>query len=181
MKKAIIYWFVFLVLILSLSFITSCKSKKVIENTTIEKRNDSLIENSEVKKVIEISKAIKDSNVVNMPDLKTGQGKDCDSSCNENYRQALKTINFYKRSGENSYRMFYDEKTNLLYTIVEMQEIINSKTDSISKLQKKQHSTKEFVRVVEKKVYPKWLVALAFLGLLFIVFLAYRFSLIFKP
>ncbi|MCO6162599.1 hypothetical protein [Flavobacterium sp. NRK F7] len=62
-----------------------------------------------------------------------------------------------------------------------MQETINTKTDSISKLQKKQHSTKEVVRVVEKKVYPKWLLVFAFLGVLFVIFLGYRFSLIFKP
>ena len=77
--------------------------------------------------------------------------------------------------------MFYDEKTNLLYTIVEMQEIINSKTDSIHKLKNVQLSIKETVRVEEKVVYPKWLVVLAFLGVLFIIFLTYRFSLIFKP
>ncbi|MVO09742.1 hypothetical protein GOQ30_11290 [Flavobacterium sp. TP390] len=181
MKKALAFWFIFLAMILTLSCITSCRSKKVTETKTIEKKSDSLVHNTSVKKVVEISKKIKDSSSSYMPDLKTGQGKDCDSLCNEKYRNALKSINFYKKSGENSYKMFYDEKTQFLYTIANMQETINTQTDSISKLQKKQQSIKIVEREVQVNVYPKWLLGFAFLGLLFIIFLLYRFSLIFKP
>ncbi|WP_130735516.1 hypothetical protein [Flavobacterium sp. J27] len=182
MKRVITYWFVFLALLL---FVTTCSisccSKRVAEEKKVEIKKDSLVQDTNVKQVVEISKAIKDSSSHYMPDLKTGKGKECDSLCNEKYREALKAINFYKKSGANSYQMFYDEKTKFLYTIAEMQATINMKTDSISKLKKVQHNTKETVKVVERKVYPKWLVALAVLGTLFIVFIGYRISLIFKP
>lgn len=177
MKTIILYLIVFF----TVSFTISCRTKKVTETKTIQIKSDSLVQDTSVKKVVEISKAVNDSSATYLPNLETGQGKDCDSLCNEKYRKALKSINFYKKSGENSYKMFYDEKSQLLYTIANMQETINTKTDSISKLQKKQLSTKEVERVIEKKVYPKWLLALALLGVLFVIFLGYRFSLIFKP
>ncbi|MBF02065.1 MAG: hypothetical protein CMP76_02095 [Flavobacterium sp.] len=177
MKKAVFFFSILLAMVFTLS----CRSKKVTETKTIEIKSDSLVQDTHVNKVVEISKAVSDSSATYLPNLETGKGKDCDSLCNEKYRNALKSINFYKKSGENSYKMFYDEKSQLLYTIANMQQTINTKTDSISKLQKKQYSKKEVERVVEKKVYPKWFLALAFLGVLFIIFLGYRFSLIFKP
>ena len=170
-----------LMVLFTVGLTISCRSKKMTESKTIQIKSDSLIQDTSVKKVVEISKSVNDSSAMYLPNLETGQGKDCDSLCNEKYRNALKSINFYKKSGENSYKMFYDEKSQLWYTIANMQETINTKTDSISKLQQKQHSKKEMVRVIEKKVYPKWLLALAFLGVLFVVFLGYRFSLIIKP
>lgn len=167
--------------VVTLSFTISCRSKKVTESKTVEIKKDSIKEDTKVSTVVEISKAVKDSSARYLPDLETGQGKDCDSSCNTKYRNALKSLNFYKKSGENSYKMFYDEKTQLLYTIAQMQETINSKTDSISKLQNFKTSTKEIQTVQTIPVYPRWLVVLAVIGVLSLIFFAYRFSLIFKP
>ena len=175
MKKLIIIFFVFF------SIFHSCKSTRTNETKTTEIKSDSLIEKIEVKKLVEISKAIKDSSSTKMPDLKTGLGKDCDSTCNEKYQEALATINFYKKSGANSYKMFYDKETKYLHTIANMQQTISTQSDSISKIKKATNNDKQTIETVVKNKYPKWLVYLAICGGIAIVYRIWRIYLFFKP
>ena len=174
LKNPLKYCFTMLLISLTTSFCwVSCKAKPDIQEQK-EILIDSLKEKDVKIKLTEVSKAIKDSNAVKMPLLHTGQGQISDSICNARYLEALSTINFYKKSGANRYKIFFDEKSRMLYTIAEMQEVINSKDSTIYKLQNKKVEVKNTVQTITVTVYPKWLIYLAIIGGLSILFWIYR-------
>lgn len=172
----LIYFSILLSLII---FFSSCKASKPISEFKEEIKKDSISEKIETNKITEVSKAIVDCTKTNVPVIKTNISKDCDSVCNARVDEILRNFNSYKKSGANKYRLLYNENKRQLLSIAEMEEIINQQGDSIYSLQNKKVEIKTVKEVVEKKVYPKWLVYLSILGVLFIVFLLYRFSRIF--
>jgi L-rhamnose mutarotase len=180
MKNALKYWFCLLIILLFSSvFLISCKSKKPIVTEQISTKIDSVKENKTTINKTVVNASIKDSSAIKLPNLYTGQGKKQDSICNARYREALQTINFYKKSGANQYKIFYNKENQMIYTIAEMQELINEKDSTIYTLEKTKIDSNNTTQTVTIKVYPKWLVWLAILGVLFIIFLGYRFSKIF--
>lgn len=174
------YWLtMFLILLFASLCLVGCKAKPIIQEQK-EIITDSIKENNVKIELTEVTKEIKDSNAVKMPVLHTGQGKIQDSICNARYNEALETINFYKKSGANSYKTFFNKETRMLYTIAEMEEIINSKDSTIHELKNTKKAVKNTVQTVVKTVYPEWLVYLAIIGGLSIIFWIYRITLIFK-
>lgn len=123
----IILWFVAILAVLTM---VSCKSSKVTNEVHKEIVKDSIRENINVKEQKEISKEINDSIVKPIPEIKTGD-KNCDSICNLRVNEMLKQIEFYKRSGDNNYKIVYDENKRLLTIVAYMKAQLSQKKDSI--------------------------------------------------
>ena len=176
MKKALIYWFAFLLVLAFTSFFfVGCKSKKTSTETNTK---DSIFNSVATNTKTEISKAIEDSISKFIPVTKTGV-KDCDSICDEKVTDLLQQLNFSKTSGNNSYKLLYDKHKRLLSFVAKQEQTINQlKT---KKEVKERHFLKTKTITITKEV-PKSVNRFGFLdlmGVLFLLFLGWRFSKIF--
>lgn len=178
-KTKISFLIFFSVLIASIIFFSSCKSTQPISEFKEEVKKDSISEKIETNKVTEVSKAIQDCTKTNVPVIKTNVSQDCDSVCNAKVDEILRNFNSYKKSGANKYRLLYDENKRQLISIAEMEQIINQQNDSIYNLQNKKVKVITDIQVIPKKVYPKWLLILAFIGCIQIARWIYGISRIF--
>lgn len=181
MKKAIVYWFVFLFLLATTSFLfVGCGSKKSIsenkEENTKETNNTFVATNDKTT----ISQAVEDSILKKIPFIKTGV-KDCDSICNEKVDDLLEQLDFYKKSGDNLQQMYYNRVGRYLTINMKLQETISQLKDSVRVEEK--HFTKTITKTitVTKRVryIPFVIKVLAGLGVAFLIFLGWRFSKIF--
>lgn len=160
-------------------FSIGCKAKKPVATKHIEIVKDSVKEVIVATKIKEVSKPIKDSTSIKIPTLVTGQGKEQDSICNTRYQEALEQINFYKKSGSNQYKFYYDKEKKMLFSIAEMEETINEKDNTIYSLENKSINSVSKSETIQVKVYPTWLVVLGVMGVLFVFFLIFRIARIF--
>jgi len=176
-KLPIILWFLFLTILLFLS--SSCKSVKTpLSETKTELKNDSLVQKIEVREQVEISKPIYDTIYKTIPVIVTGNSN-CDSVCNSRMNEILEQLNFYKKSGENEYKIWYNKNKRLLEINAKLQQQINTKKDSTNTIKKIKEVIKENKVIVPQKYIPKWIQILAGFGVAFILFLVWRFSKIF--
>ncbi len=104
MKKALIYWFIFLAILLFFS----CKSKQIVHEKETQKQIVFIVKDS--TKTIEKSLEIQDSLILVIGDLITGK-KQCDSLCTVQMNNLLSKLNAKKTSGKNEFGVFYDKKT----------------------------------------------------------------------
>lgn len=176
MKKAYLrYWFVTILALLIV--IVSCKSKKpTIEQDTNVKDSSNYRLETDYKK--EVNKAIADSIAKFLPTIKTGD-TNCDSICNEKCNELLEQANFYKKSGDNNYKLYFDKEKRLLSFVANLQE-------TISELKRKQEAKARFftktktITITKTETYtPFWVKILAWIGGITSLFLAYRFGRIF--
>lgn len=178
MKKALIYWFAFLLVLASTSFLfVGCKSKKP---TVTEESNTKDSTRIEVKtdRTKEINKAVADSIAKLIPLIKTGD-KNCDSICNEKTNELLESLNFYKQSGNNNYKLLFDKHKRLLSFTANLEETISElKTKSEIK-ERFFLKTKTITITKTEKVPVNKFGFLDLMGVLFLLFLGYRFSRIF--
>lgn len=174
------YWIIMLFLLLTATFIlTGCKSQK----PTIQEQNstkDSSRNVIEIDYKKEINKAVADSIAKFLPTIKTGN-KNCDSICNEKCNELLAQANFYKKSGENNYKLYFDKEKRLLSFVANLES-------TISELQSKKEIKERFfvrnikiTKTVKEKYIPFWVKVLAWIGGISTLFLTYRFSKIFRP
>lgn len=177
-KTSLRYWFkMSLILVVASFFVVSCKSKKptITEETNTK---DSIFNSVATDTKTEISKAIEDSISKFIPVTKTGV-KDCDSICDEKITDLLQQLNFSKTSGNNSYKLLYDKHKRLLSFVAKQEQTINQlKT---KKEVKERHFLKTKTITITKDV-PKPVNRFGFLdlmGVLFLLFLGWRFSKIF--
>lgn len=148
MKKALIYWFVFLITLLVL---TSCKCKHQTLNNVTE--NDSINTTKNVYKfnsVIDRSLAINDVFKIGFPTIVTGAKnvEDCDSLCNQKIKEALSNVKTSKTSGNNSYKFYYDKYTNELVLNANLGETINKYQDSVTILKNELSVSKKQVKEI---------------------------------
>ena len=176
MKKALIYWFAFLLVLATTSFLfVGCKSKKP---TTETNTKDSIFNSVATDTKTEISKAIEDSISKFIPATKTGV-KDCDSICDEKVTDLLQQLNFSKTSGNNSYKLLYDKHNRLLSFVVKQEQTIN---ELKSKQEvKARYFTKTKTITITKTYVPFWVKVLAWIGAFSLLFWCYRISKIFRP
>ena len=173
MKKAFIFWFVFLALLVISSYIlTSCHSTKPISD--IEK-HDSISKSSSVIRftnTLDRTLAIKDDFRFTFQKITTGatKVKDCDSLCNERVKEALESINTSKSSGNNSYKLYYDKFNNQLVLTTSLGETVSKQKDSIAFLQKSLLDTKSTIKEIPVQYIPTWIKYLAAFGALSIVY-----------
>ena len=113
---------------------------------------------------IEVSQPINDHVFIRLPVIQTVI-PECDSICNDAVRLALSNIETTKISGVNSYGFKFDKDLDGFKLDMKMGETRNE--------------NKVKTEVIERKVYPKWLVFLGIVGFLAILFVLYRISRIF--
>lgn len=181
-KTSLRYWFAMLLILLVASFlVVGCKSKKstITEETNTKDSSRNVIE-IDYKK--EINKAVADSIAKFLPTIKTGD-KNCDSICNEKCDELLEQANFYKKSGDNNYKLLFDKHKRLLSFTANLEETISelkTKTETKDRFFTKTKTIT--ITKKETKIYiPWWVKALAWIGGISTLFLTYRFSKIFRP
>lgn len=176
MKKAIIYWFVFLIILL----IVSCKTVK--EQSTKEKY---VFDSTQVhtNKLVLRSLEINDYFKKGVPYLITNSNdKNCDSLCNAKFIEWLKSWNVEKQSGKNSYKLAYDELTKQVSLNVKIGETVSELKDSIAKLNFKLINTEKQYKQIPVEYIPKYVKILAFIGfislVLGLIFILKKFNII---
>jgi hypothetical protein len=173
MKKAFIFLALFFgLLVISSCMLTSCRSKKLI--TDIEK-HDSISNSTSVIRfanTLDRSLAIKDDFRYTFPTIATGATtiKDCDSLCNQRVIEALASVNTFKSSGNNSYKLYYDKFNNQIVLTTSLGETVSKQKDSIAVLQKSLLDTKSTIKEIPVQFIPTWIKYLAAFGALSIVY-----------
>lgn len=180
LQNPIKYWFAMLLIMLLASiFLNSCKAKKPTVNQDTNVKDSSRYELVENYKK-EVNKAVSDSITKILPLIKTGD-KNCDSICNDKCNELLEQANFYKQSGNNNYKLLFDKHKRLLSFTANLEETI-SELESKKEI-KERHFLKTktiIIRKYEEKPVNKF-GFLDLMGMLFLLFLGWRFSKIFRP
>jgi hypothetical protein len=184
MKTALIHWFRFLIalLLMSVFFAYASCSKKIISSTEIKKDSISIIdvEKTILKEKLDRSLAINDSLSKRVPYFITNSvDKNCDSLCNAQKENWLKSINDKKQSGKNGYNLYYNEKEKNLVLAVKIDETVNQYKDSLSIKDKRINELQSSIKTIEIPVekpftslqifflrsgYLLWIVLIAFFG-----------------
>ena len=137
-------------LILILLFTSCLGSKKITEKTSKE---TSTLQTDSISKET-VNKGISDSATFKVAESNTGD-IDFDKRVNEAVSNVLKSINFQKSSGDNSYKFYYDEQLRELRAKIELGETRNSevKVDKDAVVETKEtESVEKYLKVV-----PWWL------------------------
>jgi hypothetical protein len=114
MKKSILYYFALLLVFLSSSlFITSCKAKQVVKETSVTTVDKSR-EIDSLKNVI-INQAMNQKIIVPVGQL---SGNPCDEYTNAKIEEILQKLNLEAQSGDNSFEIKYNK-------ILKQLEILN--------------------------------------------------------
>jgi hypothetical protein len=180
MKRALIYWFAFLLILVSTSFLfVGCKSKKPTITEETKTKDSSRYElHSDYRK--EVNKKVADSIAKSLPLIKTGD-KNCDSICNEKCDELLEQANFYKQSGDNNYKLYFDKEKRLMSFVANLQETISELKNKVEIKERYFVKTKIITITKKEKVPVNRFGFLDLMGVLFLLFLGWRFSKIFRP
>lgn len=165
----IVNFIFFLLIILCLTF-GSCKSKPIGSVHNIESSKETTTDSV---KTTEVNKAILDSLFIQIAKVKTAK-PECDSITQATLDQILRQLNTRKKSGDNEAGIYYDELKKSIVAWQKIAETKNEKT-AVNKTTKASITEKENIQVPVKYI-PSWVKYLAYLGVAFILFLAWRFS-----
>lgn len=174
------YWFTMLLILLMASILlNSCKSKKPIIDQDTNVKDASRYEVA-TDHQLRVNKAVADSVAKILPTIKTGV-KDCDSICNDKCNELLEQANFYKKSGENNYKLYFDKEKRLLSFVANLNETIS---ELKIKTEKKEHhfvktKTITITKTITATYVPFFVKVLAWIGGIALLFLAWRFGRIF--
>lgn len=169
------YMYFGFILFVALSVVvSSCKAKPVKEIHTIEK---TIEKQKDSTSVTEISNAIIDSLKVKIAEIKTAK-PECDSITNANIQELLSQIETSKTSGNNEIGFYYDQIKKMLVAYAKTGQSTNKETNTnnVNKEIEKDIQIKQ----IPVRYTPNWIKWLAGFGALFIIFLAWRFSKIFR-
>lgn len=156
MKKAIIF-----LLVLVTVFCFGCKSKKTLQNVSKSElyQKDSV----NTTKVIDNNKAISDLiTLYNNHQFATGK-PECDSVTQVAITNLLRLMNSQKESGDNSYKLYYDEVSKQLKLLVNVAATKNERTESARFFTIKRN-TLTIRQVPVKTPLPKWQLYLFIIG-----------------
>lgn len=158
MKKLFILLFV-------ATMASSCLgTKSTAEKSTSVTESSSQSESLDKKETKEISKAISDELGVQVPDSDTGN-QDLDNRVNEKVDQILQSLNSYKKSGDNSYRLYYDQQLRQLRALIEVGQTEKTSTSEVSQSESSTSLEKETESEIRKVVrtLPWWVWVIAVL------------------
>lgn len=146
-----------------------CRSTKVVESK--KEVHDFKADSLKVSHTIERNGPIAGNWHLYIGEARTGD-KNCDSLCNEQIRDMLRSLNVNQSSGDNGFGVRFNELTRQLeiYT-----RIAGTSNERIEQLEKQIRDRKES-EIVEVPVflYPMWLMILAGIGAATIIYLLYR-------
>lgn len=141
-------------LIFTLLLLSSCgvTKRSHSDTTTIKEKIETSKDSSSI---IETSKAIKDEVIINIPESDTGD-RDFDEAVNRAVTNILRSINFQKTSGDNSYKFYYDEKLRQLRAEFEIGATQNKEVISNKSSEKQYSMVSEIEDYIKKVVVPWW-------------------------
>ncbi len=140
-------------------FLSSCavsKKEKTSTSSTTETTEVSKDKSSDVK----VNKAIEDSATFKVAQSNTGD-KEYDEAVNRGVSNVLRSINFQKSSGDNSYRVYYDEKLKALQAEIQVAKTQDSATVSSSETNTEKSVEQEISEYIKKIVIPWWMYLIA--------------------
>jgi uncharacterized cysteine cluster protein YcgN (CxxCxxCC family) len=147
-----------------------CASKPIESTHTIER----IIEHkTDSVKTTQVNAAILDSLVIKIAKVKTVK-PECDSITQATLDQVLRQLNTYKKSGNNEYKMGYDEALRQVVLSIKQAETKIENT-ATNKTDTDKGKEKEIVEIPVKYI-PWWVEWLAYLGAATLLFGAYRIS-----
>ena len=159
------------ILAIILCFLFNRCAAKPVQNThtvehIVQHKKDSV-------KVTTINKAILDSLIIQVAKVKTIK-PECDSITQATLDQVLRQLNTRKKSGDNETGIYYNELKKLL---VAWQKVGETSNEKITTNKATSDKSKEVEKVkIPVKYIPAWVKYLAYLGVAFILFLAWRIS-----
>lgn len=146
MKKLLIFSTIFV--------FTSCAVLKKDKTTTTKQTEKTEVLSDSISKEV-VNKGIEDKATFKVAESDTGD-KDFDNRVNDAVANILRSINFQKSSGDNSYRLYYDEKLRTLEAQIQVGETSNKETSSENVV----NTEKTFEQSVEeytKKITGSWI------------------------
>lgn len=174
-KLPALFYLVFAFIFLLIITFSSCKAKPIISTQTSEKiveiKKDSLV-------FSETNKQILDSLFIAVSEIKTNN-PDCDILANQEVKRLLKQLNTQKISGDNEYKIYYDEIKKMLVAYVKISETKNKNTEKNTSAYEKKSSAK--MEKIPVKYIPKWVQIFTCIGFLFIGYLVVKMYNKFKP
>ncbi len=149
-----------IIYILIIILFTSCGlSKKTVKSSTSKETEKTEILSDSISKET-INKGIDDSATIKIQQSDTGD-RDFDLAVNQTVTNILRSINFQKTSGDNSYRAYYDEKLEALQFRVQLGETKNSEVASSNSTLVQKTLTEQFSELIKKTIIPWWIYAIA--------------------
>lgn len=142
--------------------LSSCAVLKKDKTTTTKQTEKTEIKSDSSSKET-VNQKIDDSATIKVVDSNTGNA-DFDNRVNDAVANVLRSINFQKSSGDNSYRAYYDEKLKALQFQVELGETRNSETTASDSSVVEKTDYERVNEFIKKIVVPWW----AYLILLFL-------------
>jgi biopolymer transport protein ExbD len=163
MKKAVAYFFTLLMIFLVSSiFLISCKAKQLPPNTNTEivKQKDS----SSHVQITDNSKAIIDSLFLVIGQIKTAK-PECDSVAQLAVENFIKTLNTSKQSGDNGYKIKYNELLKRMELIIKVGATKNEVTTDFKGKEVFKYFKITPPPVIVKAPLPKWQLYLMIIGI----------------
>ena len=158
----------FTILFLILIIFNGCLgTKKIFENNKSTKEKEKIEKTKDSTSVKEKSKAIKDDFNIPVKKVETDDKK-FDEAVNKEVDNILSRVNTSKKSGNNSYSVYYDKKRRKIRVNVEIGETVNSNTTTNSNENYGRDTEQNTFNSVYKRIFAlPWYVYL----ILIIVFL----------
>jgi hypothetical protein len=103
-----------------------------------------------------INKKIDDAATIKIQESNTGD-EDFDERVNEAVANVLRSINFQKSSGDNSYRAYYDEKLKALQFQIELGETRDTEVETNKEATTEKSFEENISEYVKKIVVPWWM------------------------
>jgi len=142
------------ILIFIVFLFSSCMATKKThsDSTTTTEKVDKTKDSS---KITETSKAIKDNIVINVP-------QNDNEEVMEMFNQMMRQLNTSKTSGDNSYKLYYDEKLQQLRAEFEVGETQSTDSSTNSDTISEKSFDSEVNDYIKKIVIPWWAYIIAF-------------------
>ena len=177
MKKALAYFFALLMILLGSSiFLISCKAKQLQPDThtEISKQKDST---SHIQ-IIDNNKAIIDSLSIVIGQIKTAK-PECDSVTQVAIDNLLRTLNTSKQSGENGYKIKYNELLKRLELVIKIGATKNEVTKDF-KLKDVFYDRFITKTITVKEPLAKWQLSLMIIGIATILYFVIKLVLLIR-
>ena len=146
-------------IILLLGLFMSCAvAKKEKSSTTSSVEKTEKVTDTTSKETV--NKKIDDSATIRVVESQTGDAE-FDKRVNDAVANVLRSVNFQKSSGDNSYRAYYDEKLKALQFQVELGETRDKEVSTNNEANTEKTLETEISEYIKKIVIPWWMYLIA--------------------
>lgn len=135
------------------ALVKKSKEKSTVSTDKIEKVSDSSSKET-------VNKKIDDTAIINVGQSNTGD-RDFDEAVNRSVSNILNSLNFQKSSGDNSYKLYYDEKLQQLRAEFQLGETRNSEIEANNSVVSEKTFEENVSEYIKKIVIPWWMYLIA--------------------